>query len=121
MFSNAGFARVSSQRPWILLRRNTRRSGFALITTIYFIMIISVLLAGVGTFATSTQINANVDANTAKALNIAEAGINYEMNKITRNYLTADQAPGATYTFGGGSYKVWVTTNDPTQPTGEST
>src|SRR5438105_1922288 len=106
MFSSAGFARVSSPVPSIPLRRINRQRGFALITTIFFIMIISVLLAGVSKFATSHQIEASIDANTAKALDIAEAGINFEMNKISRNYLVADQFPGATYNFGYGTYKV---------------
>ena len=101
-------------------RRRAANRGFMLITTILFIAVISILLAGVGTFAATHQTRAKTDADWARALNIAEAGINTELATISRNYLAADQHPGRTYQFGGGNFKVWVMQWDPATQT-EST
>ena len=93
-------------------KRNPRR-GHALITVVIFIAIISTMLAGVSTFAVSHHTRARSDADWLKALTIAEAGVNTELAKISRNFLDADQYPGTTYQFAGGSYKVWVMQRDP--------
>ena len=95
------------------IRRCDRIRGAMLITVVIFIAIVSTMLAGVGVFAASHHMQANADADWAKAMDIAEAGINTELAKISRNFLNADQHPGTTYQFGGGSYRVWVMQRDP--------
>ncbi len=88
--------------------RKNRNRGFALITVIMFIAITSTLLAGIGTFAVSHNSRAHSDADWQSAMDIAEAGVNTELSKISRNFLTADITP-TTYSFNGGTYRVWVT------------
>jgi hypothetical protein len=83
-----------------------RRRGSVIIGTLFFILIFSILLMGIGQFAVSHQTRAKVDADWAAALDIAEAGINYEFGKISVNPANADQSPGASYSFGGGTFSV---------------
>ena len=88
--------------------QNARQRGYAMVTVIMFIAITSTLLAGVSTFAASHNMRAHSDADWQNALDIAEAGINTELAKISRNHLIADITP-TTYTFNGGIYRVWIT------------
>src|SRR5687768_5782217 len=98
----------STQTMQLKTMRNARQRGYAMITVIMFIAITSTLLAGIGSFAASHNTRANADADWQQALDIAEAGINTELAKISRNHLTADVTP-TTYSFNGGSYRVWIT------------
>ena len=64
---------------------------------------------------------ATVESSYINALNIAEAGVNYEMRKISRDVTTADQAGmstprGAVYSFGGGTFRVYCANRDGTTP-----
>lgn len=104
-------------------RRPERQRGGALVNVLFFLMVTSVLLAGVGSFAVSHQTRAQVDSDFARAMDIAEAGANYEFNKISKDETTADQ-PGAgpsygnSYSFGGGTFRVYCTqTAPPAAPT----
>lgn len=90
--------------------------GAAIIGVLFFILITSILLMGVGTFAVSHQTRMRSDLNYAQALDVAEAGIDAEFRKLTLNSTSADQAPGMTYTFGQGAYKVYCTNKDGTTP-----
>jgi hypothetical protein len=81
-----------------------------LVTSIIFIGIVSVMLGGMATYAASHSMKAEVDSDWVKALDIAEAGVNTELSKISRG-LAADLTP-TSYSYGGGSYTVWVTQRD---------
>ena len=74
-------------------------------------------LAGIGTLSIFHYARANAEGDYANALYVAEAEINYEFNKITKNAALADPAgsgSGTTYTFGAGSCSVYVTNLDGT-------
>lgn len=71
---------------------------------------------GIGTFAVSHQTRMRADLNYAQALDLAEAGIDYEFRKVSLDPTTADQSPGVRYTFGQGSFTVYCTNKDATTP-----
>jgi len=87
-----------------------------MIHTLFFMLIISTLLIGIGSFAVSHQTRAKVDSDYAAALDLAEAGVNYEFRKITYDPAQADQSPGNTYTFGGGNFRVYCVNRDGSSP-----
>ncbi len=93
-----------------------RKRGLATISALFFILIMSILLIGVGFFATAHQQRATMDQQYASALNIAEAGVNYEFNKISADPTLADQSPGGTYSFGNGTVTVYCMNKDGTTP-----
>ena len=86
--------RHGSQRP-CLQRRLLR--GNALITSLVFAVVIALILAGIGTLTVSHYSYAHTEADSAAALDLAEAGINYELHKITENIGQADVGSGNTY------------------------
>src|SRR5258706_16247356 len=96
--------------------RRSRRGGYALMTVVIFLIIISTILGGMGAFVASHNQVQTVDSRYAAALDVAEAGINKEYNKLTLDTTTADQYPGTTYSFGSGSYTVYCTNRDGTTP-----
>jgi len=87
-----------------------------IIGVLFFLLIISVLLVGTGTLTVGHQSLADADSKYSDALNLAEAGVNYEFRKLTQNPANADQYPGTTYTFGNGSFKVYCANKDGTTP-----
>src|SRR5689334_9343185 len=89
--------------------------GAALIGVLFFLLIISILLMGVGSFAISHQQRANVDENYAQALDLAEAGANKEFNRISLS--TSDSGTRDhphTASLGPGSFSAWCTGTDGT-------
>jgi Tfp pilus assembly protein PilX len=100
-----------------------RRRGALMISTLFLLLILSVLLMGVGTFAASHQQRAKVDTNYAVALDMAEAGINTEFNWISQSgnsghtwQNNGTNPPGSgpytlTTALGTGQYWVYCTTN----------
>lgn len=97
------------------------RRGGALINAIAFAAIVSLILAGIAKVSVSHYSRAKVEANYVAALYQAEAGINYELQKISATPANADQksanAPyGATYTLGAGSFQVYCMNADGTTP-----
>ena len=95
--------------------------GAVLISAIVFLVVISFMVAGIGTLSVSHYARVYTDANYAAALDIAEAGINFDLNKLTNNKLLADQVTvsnpsGVSYTFGRGAFKVYCTNKDGTTP-----
>ena len=94
--------------------RHDRESGAALIGALVFLLILSTLLMGMGSFTAGHQQRAHVDADYAVAMDIAEAGANWEMSRISANKASADATPGNAYSFGGGTFKVWCTNRDGT-------
>src|SRR5579872_1153468 len=77
-------------------RRNTARQGGAIIGVLFFLLIISVLLMGVGTLAVSHNSLCYYDTNYAASLDLAEAGVNYEFRKISNDVTQADSASAYT-------------------------
>src|SRR5437870_3613128 len=96
--------------------RRSPRGGYALVTVVLFLIIVSTILGGMGAFVASHNQIQTVDSRYAAALDLAEAGINKEYNKLSLDTATADQSPGATYDLGSGSYTVYCTNRDGTTP-----
>jgi len=97
------------------------RYGGVLISALAFMVVVSLLLAGIGTLTVSHYGRAHSESDYAAALSLAEAGINYEYRKISLNSANADQAgtsnpPGVSYNFGGGTFRVYCTNKDGTTP-----
>ena len=91
--------------------KNSKRKqrGGALIGALVFTVVISMLLAGIGTLSVSHYARANAECDYANALYVAEAGINYGSSKITNNVALADAVgtgSGMTCTLGAGSCSV---------------
>ena len=55
------------------LGRNSR--GMAIVGVLFFILITSFMLMGIGTFVVANDTRVKVDADYAKAMDVAEAGI----------------------------------------------
>ncbi len=90
--------------------------GSALITALFFILIVSTLLMGVGTLAVSHQGLSLTESDSAAALDVAEAGINYELRKISQDASDADQYPGAGSSMNSGDFSVYCTNTDGSTP-----
>jgi len=100
--------------------RRHRRGGI-LISALVFSVIIAFLLAGIGTFTVSHLSRESTEASYTSALDIAEAGVDYELRKISSNPSNADQynattQSGVTYTLGNGTYTVFCENTDGTTP-----
>src|SRR5437879_40736 len=74
----------SGRRPAVCPtnRTDVRRRGSAVVGVLLFILVSSVSLIGVSASCTMNQQRATVDLQYAKAMDLAEAGINYELRKI---------------------------------------
>jgi len=101
-----------------------KHRGSVLTSTLIFVVITSLILAGIGTYTISHLSRASAESDYSAAMNLAEAGINYELRNVSENILDTtrpDQLhPGAgqngpyTGSISGvsGSFTVSVT-NDP--------
>lgn len=96
--------------------RTLRERGAALINSLVFTVIAAMMIAGMGQLTLSHFVRSIDETNLSKALDIAEAGINYELHKISSDANTADQYPGASYNFNDGAFNVKVTNRDGTYP-----
>lgn len=88
-----------------------KRYGGVLISALVFTVVISMLLAGIGTLSVSHYARAKADGDYTYALDIGEAGVNYEFNKISKSPLQADgigSGSGSAYQFGSGNFSVYV-------------
>lgn len=65
--------------------RKNKRAGFTLITALAFSLVVGTVLAGVGTVAMSHYGRSRVEGTYANAIALADAGINYEMNWVSKN------------------------------------
>ncbi len=100
-----------------LKRRSSRRErGISIIGVLVFILVISILLSGAASLSVSHQERAVVDSSYAAALDAAEDGVNYELNKISQDPSKADGLPGYSYTTPTGTVKVYCTNRDGTSP-----
>jgi len=102
-------------------RQIRRQRGGVLISALAFMVVISLLLAGIGTLCVSYYGRARTDSDYAAALSLAEAGVNFEFRKISLDETTADQAgasnpPGVLYNFGGGTFRVYCANRDGSTP-----
>lgn len=96
-------------------KRDSNHRGVVLVNALIFVVIVSMLLAGIGTLALSHYARAKADLDFSNALNLAEAGANYEFNKISKASSSGDpqgSTEGVTYPLGGGTYSVYVTNRD---------
>src|SRR5438045_838138 len=111
------------------LRPRRCRYGGVLVSTLAFTVVVSLLLAGIATLTVSHYARARVESDYTASLDLAEAGINYELRKISQDTNQADctgtpnisgsfyfDGPNAGW-YGGvnpGSYSV-VTNHQPIQ------
>jgi len=119
------FARASLSAhiapPQFRPRLRRQRRGGILITALAFSVIIAFLLAGVGTFTISHLSREVTESSYSGALDLAEAGANYELRKVSVNAGNADQfssttQSGVTYTLGSGSFTVYCENTDGSTP-----
>ena len=71
-------------------RRGKSRRGGVLICALAFVVITSFILAGIGTFAVSHLSRVGTESDYSAALNLAEAGINYELRNISSDITNAN-------------------------------
>ncbi|MCW3095376.1 MAG: hypothetical protein JWL77_994 [Chthonomonadaceae bacterium] len=69
-----------------------RRRGSILITALVFTVIIALLLAGIGTLTVSHYSRARTRGDYAAALNLADAGINYELYNVNVDLTSTTRA-----------------------------
>ena len=75
------------------------------------------MIAGMGSLLTSYYSRSVGETNYSNAINLADAGLNYELRRITANVASAD-LPGSatphgnTVSFGNGSFRVYCTMAD---------
>jgi hypothetical protein len=91
--------------------------GGILLTMLVFAVVIATMLGGLGTLVISYYSRAKTESTYANALNMADAGVNYEFRKITQSVSTADlpgstSPPGTTVSFGSGTFTVYCTMID---------
>lgn len=84
-----------------------------LLTVLFFVLITSIILAGIGSLVVSDYMAVQKGQAYDNALYVAQAGVNYELNKIAVNSATADQkngsgAPGTSYTTAAGTFSVYI-------------
>lgn len=94
------------------IKRKTR--GGILVTSLVFSVVFTFVMTGIGTLAFSHYSRTSTDIAHAKALDLAEAGINYELYKLNLDATNASPATGATYPLGDGTFTVKVTNRDGT-------
>ncbi len=93
-----------------------RERGAILIGTLFCILILSILLMGIGTYATSHYQRAVVDSNYAEAMDAAEAGVNWELSKISASVNNADTSWSPTQALGNEYFTVKCTNRDGVTP-----
>jgi Tfp pilus assembly protein PilX len=91
------------------------RRGGILISALAFTIITALMLTGIATLTVSYYARSRVESDYAATLGIAEAGVNYELNKISLDISKADLvAANSTYNFGSGTFNVTCTNKDGT-------
>src|SRR5580704_7345105 len=94
------------------LSSRPRCDGGILLSVLCIATVIATILAGLGTLIVSYYSRVTTDSVYANAINIADAGINYELRRITQNVANADlpttgTPPGSTVSFGSGTFCVY--------------
>ena len=98
-------------------KSQSRRARGILLTTLVFAVIIATILAGLGTLIISYYSRVSTESQYASVINLADAGANYELRKITQNVNNADlpsqgNPPGTTVAWGPGKFRVYCTMSD---------
>ena len=96
-------------------RRCRSRRGGVLTSAIAFVAITSALVVGMLTLAMSFYARTQANVDYEAALPLAEAGINYELRKISLSTSNADQT-ATSYPCGSGSFSVACSNKDGTTP-----
>ena len=85
------------------IRSKQREKGGVLITALVFAAIISVFAAGVGYVSASHNSRGAVEADYATAVQLADAGINFELRWLSQDASTAGSRAHQAYLASGGS------------------
>ena len=108
----------------MFLRKSHKNRGSILLNVLIFLVVISILIAGVANLMLSDYSIVKVENDYSNSLVVAEAGINYELRKISNDDTKADQknangTAGTSYTTAAGTFQVYVTqrNSDGTEPT----
>jgi len=91
-----------------------RRRGAILLNVLIFMIVISIIIAGMALLMVSDNSVGRVESNYSNSLAVAEAGVNYELCKISNDARSADQkqllgTPGIAYATTSGTFAVYVT------------
>jgi len=131
MFGSTSFRTLGPARRGRSSRRqetrNARsRSGSVLIGALAFTVVFAFVITGVATCTISHYSRATTEASYASAIDLADAGFNYELRKISQDPTQADQISaahpsGMTYNFAGGSFTVYCANADGSTPWTNST
>jgi|SRR5579862_2910252 len=74
-----------------LSSRPQSEGGLAIISVLFGLLVMSVLLLGVATLASGHQTRASADSNYAAAMDLAEAGVDWEYSQLSANVNNADK------------------------------
>jgi hypothetical protein len=88
---------------------------------ICFVAVTAIVMVGFCQVVVSYYMLSRVESDHDAAIDIADAGVNYELNTISANSANADQAgtgnpPGSLYSFGGGTFRVYCENSNGTTP-----
>src|SRR2546423_9635084 len=86
-------AGASGVGPGWVLRARRRERGAALLFALAAVIIVALLVFGVTLSATQDYTLVNTQMDAASALNTAEAGLTWELNKISRLQYDASLSP----------------------------
>ena len=104
------------------MRDRRKVGGVALITTLALLLMLSLAVAGAGTYAVGHLNFMRRNGDYALAIELADAGANFELRYISDNEYTAAPAHQASSPYVGtipglaGQYTVWVTNTDGSSP-----
>ena len=89
-----------------------QQRGVALILTLVALAIVATMAAGTGTLVLGHQVSARTEQDAAKALNLAEAALNYQIQRITAAGLHGAQSQydgtnAATASYGAPPSSLW--------------
>src|ERR1044071_3150206 len=104
-----------------MLSRHAKQRGAVLISALAFAIVISFIIAGIAVVTVSHYQRATTEGDYVAALHMAEAGINFEIRKMSQTSISSDTAASpysGTVSYGAGpttvpgTFQAWVT-NDP--------
>src|SRR5579862_4993758 len=100
-----------------MVSTHRRHRGGILLSVLCIATVIATILAGLGTLIVSYYSRVTTESIYSSAINLADAGINYELRRISQNVANADlptagTPPGSTVSFGGGTFRVYCTMAD---------
>ncbi len=103
------------------VRKRVAYRGGVLISALAFVTISSMLVVGMLTMSVGYYTRGKTEADYEAALALAEAGANYEFQKISANTANADQASvahptGVSYSVGAGTFTVFCSNKDGSTP-----